>query len=62
MEFQRKILTSLDRLLNKINSSSVLKDGKIEAVRSLLEQQETLYLLEIEYAARRGRKSRVRHQ
>jgi len=35
--------TSLDRLLNKIDSSGVSKDGKIEAaVHGLLEQQQTL--------------------
>jgi len=31
--------TSLDKLLNKIDCSNVLKDGKIEAVHDLLEQQ-----------------------
>jgi len=39
--------TSLDKLLNKIHCSKVLKDGKIEAVHDLLEQQQALYLLEI---------------
>jgi len=35
--------TSLDRLLNRIDSSSVSKDGKTEAVmHGLLEQQQTL--------------------
>jgi len=33
--------THLHRLLSKINSSSVLKDGKIEAIHGLPEQQET---------------------
>ena len=39
--------TSLDILLNKIDCSNVLKDGKIEAVNDLLEQQQVLYLLAI---------------
>jgi len=41
--------TSLDKLLNKIDCSNVhvLKDGKIEAVHDLLEQQKVLYLLAI---------------
>jgi len=30
--------TSLDKLLNKIDCSSVLKDGKTEAVHDLLEK------------------------
>jgi len=49
-EFEHKILrrTSLDRLLNKIDSSSVLKDGKIEAVQGLPEQQQILCLLLLE--------------
>jgi len=39
--------TSLDKLLNKIDCSNVLKDGKIEVVHDLLEQQQALYLLAI---------------
>jgi len=39
--------TGLGKLLNKIDCSSVLRDGKIEAVHSLLEQQQALYLLAI---------------
>jgi len=40
--------TSLDKLLNKINCSNILKDGKIEAIiHDLIEQQEALYLLTI---------------
>jgi len=41
------IRTSLDKLLNKIDCSNVLKDGKIEVVHDLLEQQQALYLLAI---------------
>jgi len=37
--------TSIVKLLNKIDCSNVLKDGKIEAVHDLLEQQQALYLL-----------------
>ena len=59
LEFQHKILsrTSVERLLNKINSISVSKEGKIEAVHGLLQQQETLCLLETCYEARRGGES-----
>jgi len=39
--------TSLDKLLNKIDCSNVLKDRKIEAIHDLLELQEALYLLSI---------------
>jgi len=39
--------TNLDKLLNTINCSNVLKDGKIEAVYDLPEQQQPLYLLAI---------------
>jgi len=34
--------TSLDKLLYKINCSSVSKDGKTDAVHNLLEQQQVL--------------------
>jgi len=37
-------IISLDKLLNKIDYSNALKDGKIEAVHDLLEQQQALYL------------------
>ena len=40
-EFQHKML-SRTKLLNKTDSSSISKDGKIEAVHGLLEQQQTL--------------------
>jgi len=43
-------------LINKIDSSSVLKDGKIEVVHGLPEQQQTS-LLKTWYAARRGGQS-----
>jgi len=46
--------TSRARLLNKIDSSNVSKDGKTEAMHGLLEQRQTLCLLETWYAARRG--------
>ena len=36
------IRTSLDNLLNEIDCSNVMKDGKIEAVHDLLEQQQAL--------------------
>jgi len=39
--------TSLDKLMNKVDCSSVLKDGKLEAVDDLREQQQALYLLAI---------------
>jgi len=39
--------TSLDKLLNKMDYSSVMKDGKIEAFHNLFEQQQALYLLAI---------------
>jgi len=54
--------TSLDRLLNEIDSSSVWKDGKIEVVHGLPEQQQTLCLSETRYAASPGGKSRRRRQ
>jgi len=49
---QHKMLsrTSLDRLLNKTVSCSVLNDGKIEAVHCQFEQQQTLCKLETWYA------------
>ena len=47
-------------LLNKIDSSSVSKDGKIEAVHDLLEQQETLCLLQTLMCSEAGGKSRRR--
>jgi len=51
LQFQHKISSriSLTRLLNNIDSSSVSKDGKMEAmaVHGLLEQQETLWVSEI---------------
>ena len=52
--------TSLDKLLKKIDRSSVLKDEKIEAVHDLLEQQQSLYLLQfdLQTAPRPDRKSR----
>jgi len=43
--FSRSFRTSLDKLLNKIDCSSALKDGKIKAIHDLLEQQQTLRLL-----------------
>jgi len=46
--------------LKKLDGSSVSKDGKTEAVHGLLEQQQTLCLLEILYAASNGRKCRGR--
>jgi len=65
-ELQHKILsrTSLDRLLNKIDSSIISQDGKIEAIHGLPEQQETLSLicketLETRYAVRRRKVSRL---
>jgi len=36
--------TSMDRLLNKTDSSSVLKDGKTESVHGLLQHQSFLYV------------------
>jgi len=42
--------TGLDKFLNKIDCNDVLKDGKIEAVQDLLEQQQVLYLLAIRSA------------
>ena len=39
--------TSLDKLLNEIDCSNVLKDGKIEGVHNLLDQQLALCLLTI---------------
>jgi len=47
-EFQHKISsrTSLNRLLNKVDSGDVSKDRKIYAVRGLLEEQEILCLLD----------------
>jgi len=55
-------ITSQDKLLNKIDCSNVLKDRKIKAVHSPLEQQQALYLLAILSAdcikaQKRGRKS-----
>jgi len=48
--------TSLDMLPNKIDSSSVLKDGKTQAIYGLLKQQQTFCSLEnlICTAATRG--------
>jgi len=34
----------MDRLLNKTDSSSVLKDGKTESVHGLLQHQSFLYV------------------
>jgi len=39
--------TCLDKLLNKIDRSNVLKKWKIDAVHDLLEQQQALYLLAV---------------
>ena len=39
--------TSLNKLLNKIDCSNALKDGKVEAVHDLLEQQQVLYVFAI---------------
>jgi len=40
-------ITSLDELLNEIDHSSVLKDGKIESIHDLVEQQQAFYRLVI---------------
>jgi len=67
-EFRHKMLsrTSLNRMLNKIDSSSVSKDGKIEVIHGLLEQQQTFNVVHVgnfsrNVPMRRGRKSRRRH-
>jgi len=39
--------SNLDKLLNKIDCSNILKDGKIEAVHDVLKQQQALYLLAV---------------
>jgi len=57
-KFQLKILsrTSLERLLNKSDSSSVLKDQKTQAIHSQPEQQKSSRWVETSYAVRHGGK------
>jgi len=58
-EFQHKTLyrTSLGRLLNKIDSKSISKDGKTQVVHDLLERQQTLCMSETWYAVIRDGKT-----
>jgi len=53
--------TSLDKLLNKIDSRNVLKDGKIEAVHDLFEQQQAYLICRLHQSLAEGLRS-VKHQ